>query len=192
MVSSTRRTIFAICAMAVALGALGACSNDAKPTKVLGEVIERSGASASSSTSPPSTTTTAPAPTTTAAPDPTTAAPPGTSPQPTDPPATEAPLPPPVIEVDYQVPNGSTATASVDGPSGHLEQPLDSGVARFENLAEGVYEIVVSVVTNPPATDGSGSTIGPANSESRVRVEVHPGDTAVMSCTGYADCNSAA
>jgi hypothetical protein len=89
------------------------------------------------------------------------------------------------------VPEGSSATASIDGPSGHLEQPLDFGVARFEGLQEGVYDIVVSVVTQPPPTDGTGSTVGPANSDSRVRVEVHAGDTAVMSCRGYADCSAA-
>jgi hypothetical protein len=90
------------------------------------------------------------------------------------------------------VPDGSTGNASVDGPSGHLTQPLDFGVARFENLQEGVYEIVVTVETNPPPTDGSGSTIGPAHSEARVRVEVHAGDTATMTCSGYADCNGSA
>jgi hypothetical protein len=207
MVSSVRRTILATCAMAMALGAFGACSDDGKPTKVLGEVIERSAASASpsttagpsipSTTTAPSTTTTAPAPSTTAAPTPTTAAPratqpPATSPPDTEPPPTEATLPPPVIQVVYQVPEGSTATAAIDGPSGHIEKPIDSGSARFEDLAEGVYEIVVTVVTQPPPTDGSGSTIGPANSESRVRVEVHNGDTATMTCSGYADCNGTA
>ena len=208
MVSRTR-TILATCAMALALGALGACSDDAKDTKVLGEVIERSGASASSSSSsgtpttagPAAPTTTAPATTTTAASAPTTAAPsvtsppatspPRTSPAPTDPP-TPATLPPPVIQVDYDVPDGSTGSATIDGPSGQLSQPLDSGVARFENLQEGLYEIVVSVDTNPPPTDGSGSTIGPAHSESRVKVEVRDGDTATMTCSGYADCDSTA
>ena len=203
MVRSRRRAILATCALAMALGALGACSDD-KPTKVLGEVIERSAASASpTSTAPSSPTTAGPAAptttasvTTTAAPSPTTAAPPATSPPATSPPQTSPPdtdppqtLPPPVIQVLYQVPDGSTGNAAIDGPSGHLAQPLDSGVATFENLQEGVYEIVVSVDTNPPPTDGSGSTIGPAHSESRARVEVHAGDTATMRCSGYADCD---
>ncbi|MEY2407110.1 MAG: hypothetical protein QOG39_2026 [Acidimicrobiaceae bacterium] len=187
MLSNHRRMVLSACALAMAVATLGACS-DSKPTRVLGETIERSGSSASASssspapTSAPTTTTTAPAvtaPTTTATPTTTTAAAP----------PTEAPLPPPIIEVDYQAPDGSTAVASIDGPSGHFDQALDSGVAVFDGLDEGVYDIVVSVNTPTPPTDTTGATVGPSNASSRGRVEVHPGDHAVISCTGYADCS---
>ena len=84
----------------------------------------------------------APRPPTTA---PTVTAPTATAPPTTDAPTpTDAPLPPPVIEIDYQVPEGSTGTATIDGPSGHLERALDTGVAVFDGLPEGVYDIVVS------------------------------------------------
>jgi hypothetical protein len=72
-----------------------------------------------------------------------------------------------------------------------MVQSLDSGVARFENLLEGVYDILVSVETPAPQSDGT-TTLGPSTSESRARVEVHDGDTATMSCSGYADCDGTA
>jgi hypothetical protein len=201
MLGYQRRTAVLAMAVAVALAGLVGCSDDGKPTKVLGEVIERSGAS-DASAAPASTSTTA-APTTTTAPTPTTAAPAPTTAQPItpapttpapepDPGPTEAPAPPPIIEWRYQVPEGSTATATIDGPSGHIVKQIVNGGAVFDGLLEGTYEMVLEVDTPTPPTDTTGATLGPASTTSRGRAEVHAGDHVFIDCTGYGDCNGVA
>src|SRR4051812_23182107 len=203
MLANPRRTALLAMALTVAFAGLVGCSDDGKPTKVLGEVIERSGASDAPGSS---TSTTAP-PTTVAPTTPTTAAPPASAPPATNPPAppttaqritpsptnpapapTAAPAAPPIIEWSYQVPEGSTATATIDGPSGHISKQVVNGGAVFDGLVEGTYELLLEVDTPTPPTDTTGATVGPSSTMSRGRVEGHDGDHVFIDCTGYGDC----
>ncbi len=141
-------------------------------TSVLGEEIVRS-----------TTTTTAPADTTT-----TTAAP---APQDEAPPTTVAPVThptvkpsPATIEVDYQPADGSTATATIDGPNGTHTKSLDSGAAIFGSLPAGTYNVTVTVTTpsNDPSIGDSQEILNGDN------IEVGPGDHATVTCNDANGC----
>ncbi|HEV3227700.1 MAG TPA: hypothetical protein VGZ52_12725 [Acidimicrobiales bacterium] len=170
----TRRT--AVAAVLLALFGAACGSNGSARVAAQGSASSANATPAAASSAPTSTPSTAaivnPAPT---VPVPTTTAATPTTPAPTP----QATQPAPAsIEVEYQPHEGSTASATIDGPNGAHSKSLASGAAIFGELPSGTYHVTITVDT--PSGD---PTVGDARQIINGKdVHVEPGDRATIAC----------
>jgi hypothetical protein len=113
---------------------------------------------------------------------------PAAAPEPTAVETAPAPPPPPApapgsITVHYEPADGSTATATIDGPSGSHSKSLDSGPATFHGLAAGTYQVTITIDSADSTDPADGAAIGSARQIlNGGSVDVADGDHVVVSC----------